>query len=122
MAIDMTKTLIAGGVGGVDIYLAKDDDDKGRVKPFTERRVDMFRAAALGLGLIAQLMFPKYEKYGEALTLSSIPLFLHSAYRATQAEADRKGGVSEIVGPPISWTPRGRRFADQPGVEGIRLI
>ena len=114
-------------VGVASGYLAQKDmkATTPKIKFLDKDANKLALAAAIG-GVAVEMWMPKYSNYAEPVAASGLTLLGRALYfELGVKEADRVNGISEF---PASMTlvPHARgaatHFADQPGVENIRLV
>lgn len=99
-AIDVSKYIVAGGVGLADRLVQ--DWDANAVPARTEAFKtwsDLGRLGAVLLGLAVQAWQPRYGNMGEAVSVSATPMLVQSVYRAvTEGTTAKK----------VTYTPQRR--------------
>lgn len=126
MAMDYMQDAVALVVGGAHIW-AKKHDMKEATPPEPLRGYVGYAAiGGVGLGLALSLWMPKYEKYGLALRLASWPFLAVELYNAVVSAPERITSQPRYAPGPVMVGPSrfgpARRVADQPGMEGVRLV
>lgn len=124
--MDYMQDAVALVVGGAHIW-AKKHDMKEATPPEPLRGYVGYAAiGGVGLGLALSLWMPKYEKYGTALRLASWPILAVELYNAVVSAPERITSQPRYAPGPGFATPSPfgmrRRVADQPGMEGVRLV
>ena len=126
MAIDYTQDAVAIVVGAAHIWAKKHDMRETTPPEPLKGYADIAALVGVGGGLVLSLFMPKYEKYGEALRLASWPLLSVALYNTVVTAADRITAQPRYAPGPMMVSPArfgpARRVADQPGMEGVRLV
>lgn len=103
MAIDVGKEVLAGAVGLGDVGMNCWDKQEGRTEPF-KTATDFYRVGATVLGLVTQIFWPRYDKWGEALALAGTPLAVKSIVTPILSQVMKQTTSSPAGG----FTPRAR--------------
>lgn len=115
MAINITKHLIAAGIGAGDVALVRNDATSGRTAPF-KKYSDIARVVVFGVGLAMQVIIRGWSVWGENLSVPVTPLLMHSLADAAMPVAGRASGafVPRMTGRGVAQTTK-------PEFEGKRI-
>ncbi len=80
MAIDVTGLAIGGVVGAADIAMRKWDVSAARSGNFKTAE-DISRIAYVAVGVGAQMMAPRYNRYAVPMAIAGMPLLVGTLYR-----------------------------------------
>ncbi len=97
MAINITKSLVAVGVGGADIGLEYLDKNQGWSKTFQNAQ-DVGRLLAVAGGIVVQLYMPKYAGAAEVVQYAATPLLMQSIPVAVDQQMNKAPAAKDFVG------------------------
>ena len=92
MAVNLKRSLVAVGVGGVDIGLEYVDERQGWGGSF-KSAVDIGRLLLVAGGVGAQIFMPRFSDIGEVVQYAATPLLMQSIRHAVKPHSGKQAAT-----------------------------